>query len=45
MMLFAQELDRKMNQRIQEADQRVNFADQKSNATLLQTMAFIANNK
>ena len=38
MMLFAQELDRKMTQSMQESERR-------SNATLLQTMAFIANNK
>ena len=38
MMLFGQELDRKMTQNMQESERR-------SNATLLQTMAFIANNK
>jgi hypothetical protein len=38
MMLIAQELDRKMTQNMQESERR-------SNATLLQTMAFIANNK
>ncbi len=36
-MLFLQELDLKMTQNMQEAERR-------SNATLMQTMAFIANN-
>ena len=38
MMLFAQELDRKMAQGMQESERR-------SNASLMQTIAFIANSK